>query len=52
MSKKKFVNPTKVITGTATRWSYGAMPMYGIPRQSTAVHRSTASALSFRSPIR
>lgn len=59
MSKKKFVNPTKVITGTATRWSYanvwtpkainGGTPKYSvsliIPKSDTVTVQKIKAAI-------
>ena len=59
MSKKKFVNPTKVITGTATRWSYanvwnpkainGGTPKYSvsliIPKSDTVTIQKIKAAI-------
>ena len=59
MSKKKFVNPTKVITGTTTRWSYanvwtpkainGGTPKYSvsliIPKSDTVTVQKIKAAI-------
>ena len=59
MSKKKFVNPTKVITGTATGWSYanvwnpkainGGTPKYSvsliIPKSDTVTIQKIKAAI-------